>query len=212
MSRKKTPALPVLPVQAEGALTPETAKAMRLADEKATRDRELSQARLIYTMAICGRSVDKDHPGKAGSDLVGRVLRSRVVSENGKSRFVNTNSFVTIEEVSKALRAVDPATILATMEAHISVLVQNKSNGARLQLFRAFVNANGLKLLADAFETFAKYRAWQYSEEVSIPGTSSHPLARSIRFAVDVRAEVTNIFGLKLTSTRRAKYGKLVSE
>ena len=170
----------------------EAAKVAAEETARKVRDEQIATARSVYTAATGWRSIAKD--GKlAGSDLVGRCLRA--------CKLIDGKTFVTVEEVAQALRAADKGAVLSKIEAHISALVQNKANLARLDLFRTFVKADGLVHLATALETFAKYRAWQYGETVTMSNGTS------INHVVDIRAEVTNLFGLRLTMARRAKYG-----
>ena len=189
--------------QSDSSIATQTApvqdEAAKLKAEEAARkvrDDELATARTVYTAATGGRSVAKD--GKlAGSDLVGRCLRA--------CKLIDGKTFVTVEEVAQALRAADKGKVLSVIENHISTLVQNKANVARLDLFRAFIKADGMVHLATALDTFAKYRAWQYSETVKMSNGSA------ISHVVDIRAEVTNLFGLRLTMARRARFGQYVA-
>ena len=166
------------------------------------RNDELSTARGVHTAAMGGRSVAKAGM-MAGSDLVGRCLRA--------AKLLDGNDFVTPEQVIEALRAADPNKVLAVIESHISALIQNKANLARLDLFRTFVKADGLNHLANAYATFAKYRAWQYGETIAIYVKSSKTNRTMPSYSVDVRADITNMFGLKLTFARRARYGSYVA-
>lgn len=193
-NRNQSKKLPVAPVAVADFIDPKQLTAEETA--AIVRNDELRTARGILTACMGGRAVAKD--GKlAGSDLVGRCLRA--------CKLVDGKTFVSVDQVAAACRKADKVEILKTIESHIASLVDNKANKARIELFRTFIAADGLSHLANALDTFIKYAAWQYGEKVVLGNGST------LNHSVDVRAEVTNMFGIRLTTGRRAKFGSFIS-
>jgi len=174
-----------LAIANEPTLTPaqQAAQAQQRADE-------LSTARKCYLRATSGARTG------GGSDLVGRALRAL--------KLINGGDFVDMDELQSALNSVDAGKLNEWANAYIAGLVQNKGNSRRVSAFCAFIAADGFRNLSNALAAFAKHRAWHFPETVVNPKSG-----KAFKFHVDVQRELNDMFALRLTMSRRAKWGTM---
>jgi len=190
-SRKQTLAAPIAqPAAPELSAEQVAANAAALVAQATQRRDELVTARKKYLTATLGARAG------GGSDLVGRALRALKLIDGG--------DFVDMDDLIKALNSVDGAALNTWGTTYVAGLVQSKGNLRRIAAFGEFIAADGFKSLAFALSTFRAHRAWNFSETIKNP-KSGHAMT----FTVDVVRELNDMFALKATNSRRARWGAI---
>jgi hypothetical protein len=158
------------------------------ADDAIIRKSQLARARKLYLRCTAGAR------NGGGSDLVGRTLKALKV--------VGTKDLLSVDEIIDGLAKVDAGAAMEWAGAYLSGLMDNKANARRGVAYAQFVAAGGFAALCEALRTFSENRAWTFAETVRING-------RQLTFSVDVRRELNDMFGLRLTNARRANFGHI---
>ncbi len=152
------------------------------------RNDEIATARGVYVRCTLGAR------SGGGSDLVGRALRAL--------KLIDGADFTDCDSLIEAFANVKSDALLAWATPYLAGLVDNKQNQRRRDAFVNFCAVDGFGGLCNALRTFKKYSAWAWGETLRNPKTGT-----SVKVNIDVLGELNNMFALKVTLSRRAKWG-----
>jgi hypothetical protein len=160
-------------------------------DRLAKRMRKMKpcDAARILIGAGCGSSVG------GGGDLVFRYVKSL--------KTFDAKGQVTLSSVADALKTLDNKAAADWARVYVSGLEPNKANLRRLANFLRFIDAGGYGALALALSEIESGRWWTLSETIKFANGASET------YSIDVRREIQNRFGLRLTDARRIKQGAI---